>query len=110
MRSLSDSDTLCSKFEYACTTYQRSATVLAPLPRQRARHAAQNHVEYPEEDAHHEHRDEHHQRGLQRLLARRPDDLAQLDARPLHELPEIAALDRLQRDKRSDAERGEHDQ
>ncbi len=32
MRSFSDSATRCSKFEYACTTYQRNAMLNPPCP------------------------------------------------------------------------------
>src|SRR5262245_26116407 len=94
MRSVSDSCTRCSKFEYACTTYQRSAILSGPLPGKSLGCPGETEIDQPEEQAGYDHEDEHSERHLQRLLPRGPHDLAKLDARVEHELLEAAAVSR----------------
>src|SRR4051794_41339790 len=80
MRSFSDSDTRCSKFEYACTTYQRSAMSDPTLSGKGLGRPGETEVDEPEKQASHDHEDEHSDRHLQGLLPGRPHDLAKLDA------------------------------
>ena len=70
----------------------------------------QNEIETPEKYAHDQQKEKHGNCRLRRLLSRGPDDLAQFDARTLHELPQLAALRRLQRDEDGRSHRDQYDQ
>src|SRR5690606_20848765 len=82
IRSFRASATRCSKFEYACTTYQRSA-ISTPLTCEPLRELGQDSVDQPEKQTQQRDHEENHGRGLPGFFAARPNDLAQLDARGL---------------------------
>ena len=65
-------------------------------------------IEQPEKHAADQRDDEHRQRRLNRLFARRPYHLVELDARALNELPEHCPCSDVQRHDGRNSERHDH--
>ena len=88
--------------------YQRKATADIPLvpgcrlADEPSGDPEETRVECPEEHSHDQREHEHRNRRLRGLLARWPDNLADLDARPLDKVPEALSLGARHADRDAD--------